>query len=286
VPTLQERFPDLARAELTDLLKGFRQVLRHRRRDDMRRLHWLVPGRVWAIDFAEPSELGAAWSLPPIDDEYPYLLAVRDLASGYQLAWLPVHQATAEVTQAALATLFEQHGAPLVLKADNGPPFRADQTKSLLQKAEVRFLFSPPYWPAYNGAIEAAIGALKRRTEEHAAQQGHARRWTWADALAARAQANAARPRRLHGLSPAELWAARTRITATERVRFELAVERQSFLARREMNIAQEQQLDHWQASAVDRKAIERALVEHDYLLFRRRRLPLTIKVEKVTSCV
>jgi len=77
-----------------------------------------------------------------------------------------------------------------------------------------------------------------------------------------------------------------TRITATERVRFELAVERHSFLARREMNMAQEQLLDHWQASAVDRKAIERALVEHDYLLFRRRRLPLTVKVEKVTSCM
>jgi hypothetical protein len=58
------------------------------------------------------------------------------------------------------------------------------------------------------------------------------------------------------------------------------------FLARREMNLAHEQPLDHWQASAVDRKAIERALVEHDYLLFRRRRLPLTVKVEKVTSCM
>ena len=284
VPALQERFPDLARAELTDLVQHYRRALCVRRRDNMRRLHWRVPGRVWAMDFAEPSELGAAWSLPPIDDEFPYLLAVRDLASGYQLAWLPVRQATSEATRAALAMLFEQYGAPLVLKVDNGPPFRADDTKSLLKEADVRFLFSPPYWPAYNGAIEAAIGSLKRRTEQHAAQQGRAGMWTWADVEAARQQANAAQPRRLHGLTPAEVWAGRMRVTDVERVRFELAVERERYLTRSEMNIAQERDLDHWQGSAVDRKAIERALVEHDYLLFRRRRLPLTVKVEKVTS--
>jgi hypothetical protein len=61
-------------------------------------------------------------------------------------------------------------------------------------------------------------------------------------------------------------------------------VERERYLTRSEMNIAQDRDLDHWQGSAVDRKAIERALVEHDYLLFRRRRLPLAVKVEKVTS--
>lgn len=286
VPTLQQAFPDLARAELTDLVQRYRRVLYVRRRDNMRRLCWRVPGRVWAMDFAEPSELGATWSLPPIDDEFPYLLAVRDLASGYQLAWLPMRQATSQATRAVLRMLFEQHGAPLVLKADNGPPFRADETKSLLQEADVRFLFSPPYWPAYNGAIEAAIASLKRRTEQQAAQQGRAGRWAWVHVEAARAQANAAQPRRLHGLTPAEVWAGRTRVTDLERVRFGLAVERESYLACNQMNLAQERHLDHWQSSAVERKAIERALVEHDYLLFRRRRLPLSVKIEEVTSFV
>ena len=68
-----------------------------------------------------------------------------------------------------------------------------------------------------------------------------------------------------------------------ERVRFELAVERERYRGRSEMKLAQETELDHWQGSALDRKAIERALVEHDYLLFRRRRVPLTIKAGKVT---
>src|SRR5207253_1281188 len=108
------------------------------------------------------------------------LLAVRDLASGYQLCWLPVTAAASAITCAALARLFAAHGMPLVLKADNGPPFRADQTKRFLQQAGVHFLFSPPHWPGYNGAIEAAIGSLKTRTERHAADHDHAGRWTWA----------------------------------------------------------------------------------------------------------
>jgi hypothetical protein len=43
-----------------------------------------TPGRVWAADFTEPSWYGTAQSLPPIAGLYPYVLAVRDLASGCQ----------------------------------------------------------------------------------------------------------------------------------------------------------------------------------------------------------
>jgi hypothetical protein len=42
----------------------------------MQVLHWTRPGAVWAIDFAEPPL--------PIEGSYSRLLAVRDLASGYQ----------------------------------------------------------------------------------------------------------------------------------------------------------------------------------------------------------
>jgi hypothetical protein len=38
-----------------------------------------------------------------IEGDYPYLLAVRDLASKYTLLWLPVEEMTAEVTVAARA---------------------------------------------------------------------------------------------------------------------------------------------------------------------------------------
>jgi hypothetical protein len=286
VPTLQERFPDLARAELTDLLQRYRRILAARWQESTRVLHWQVAGRVWAMDFAEPTLWGHSGVLPPIDGQYPYLLAVRDLASGYQLCWLPVTAANSATVCAVLVRLFLAHGMPLVVKADNGPPFRADGTKRFLQSMGVHFLFSPPYWPGYNGAIEAAIGSLKRRTEQHAAGRGHAGCWSWADVAATCQQANASRPRRLHGLTPAATWVSRSAVTDLERVCFELTVERERHLARTELKLEQEMELDHWQGSALDRKAIERALVEHDYLLFRRRRVPLTIRPGKVTFLV
>ena len=66
------------------------------------------------------------------------------------------------------------HWIKLATFAPNGPAFRAEQTKCFLQQAGVHFLFSPSHWPEYNGAIEAAIGSLKRRTVQQAAHHGHA----------------------------------------------------------------------------------------------------------------
>jgi transposase InsO family protein len=278
VRTLRTEFPKLARAELTGLLQRYRRVVHDRYPTSQRRLHWLVPGSVWAIDWAEPSARGAAYSLPPIDGKFPYLLAVRDLASGYQLCWQPVPQTTAAVACAVLKELFARHGAPLVLKCDNGPSFRAADMQEFLQQAGVLALFSPPHWPAYNGAIEASIGSLKTRTTNEAKQQGRSDCWTTLDVDAATLAANVAASRRLQGRCPIEVWAARQRVTAVQRARFELAVERHCYDLCCEQGITEDQLLDHWQRSALDRKAIERALVEHDYLLFTRRRIPLGIK--------
>src|SRR5262249_62223266 len=77
VPTLRACFPAMSRAELTDLLRRYRRVWRRRNRVPLRVLSWSVVGSVWAIDFTGP--------LPAIEGRYPYLLAVRDLASRSQL---------------------------------------------------------------------------------------------------------------------------------------------------------------------------------------------------------
>jgi len=82
------------------------------------------------------------------------------------------------------------------------------------------------------------------------------------------------------------VWQARPLIDVVERVVFALTVERQRFGVRDEEGIDQEALLDHWRQSAVDRQALERALVEHGHLLFTRRRLPLTINRRKVTADV
>ena len=285
VPTLQEHFRDVARAELADLLARYRAVYRARHATLQRVLHWQTPGRVWAADFTEPSLYGSV-GLPPIADRYPYVLAVRDLASGCMLAWQALPALTEEVTSDALARLFALHGAPLILKMDNGSAFRADEFKEFLDGCGVIPLYSPPSCPGYNGAIEAAIGSLKKRTEEQAHAHGRSGQWALTDLAAAQAAANASHPRRLNGRTPTSVWESRTPIDPVERVVFELNVERQRFQVRDEQRIDPEELLDHWRASAVDRHAIERALVEHGHLLFTRRRIPLTIRPRKVARDV
>ena len=128
---------------------------------------------------------------PPhrIDGRWPYILAVRDLASGCQLAWLPVLDETAETTIDALQWLFLEHGPPLVLKSDNGSGFISKAVRRFLDRWQVSPLYSPPRTPEYNGSIEAGNGA-KTHTHEEAARQGRAGHWTADDLEAARRMAN------------------------------------------------------------------------------------------------
>lgn len=272
-PTLRACFPTLARAELEDLVRRYRRVWRKRNRQALRVLHWHVPGAVWAMDFSQATY--------PVEDKDRYLLAVRDLASGQQLLWWPVSAIDTDETLAALAYLFAAHGAPLVLKTDNGSPFCADQTLAFLRQAEVIPLFSPPRVPRYNGAIEAGIGSLKTRTDQHASRHGRAGHWTLDDLSAAQAQANnEARPQGPTGPTPEELWTTRRRLTREERLLFHAAVERQ-----RQTIQAQDGAPDNpAHARAQDRPAIRRALEELGYLHYSRRRLPLPIRKLKVAS--
>jgi hypothetical protein len=171
------------------------------------------------MDYAEPP-------LPP-EEGFTDLLAVRDLAGGLQLLWLPVAEATAATTVAALLWFFSVYGAPLVLKMDNGAPFVAAATRALLAQWQVVPLFSPPRLPPYNGAMEAGIGSLKARTHYQAVGQGHPGAWTLADTEAARQQANTlARPWGAHQPTPAERWADRGVLTAGERSAFAATVAR------------------------------------------------------------
>ena len=178
---LQAAFPELARREAENLRYRFRRLWKLDNRGFVHVLHWHHPGAVWAMDHSEPPR--------PIDGRWPYILAVRDLASGCQLAWLPVLDETAETTIDALQWLFLEHGPPLVLKSDNGSGFIAEDTRA--------------FWPAGRSApsshrpirrstmaVEAGNGALKTRTHEEAARQGRRGHWTADDTEVARRMAN------------------------------------------------------------------------------------------------
>jgi transposase InsO family protein len=271
---LRTCFPEMMRAELEDLLKRYRRVWRKRHQEPLRVLHWPVVGRVWAIDFTGPRA--------PVDGMYPYLLAVRDLASSQQLLWQPTVDPTTAATVTALASLFATHGAPLVLKSDNGSAFIAEATAKLLADFGVEKLFSPPGVPRYNGSIEAGIGSLKARTEHHAARHGRPGHWTWDDAAAAQWEANTtARPHGPAGPTPEECWAARPLITAAERLLFRATVDRLRHDAMLTEDVS-----DAGTNRATDRHAIRRALEQHGYLFYTRRRIPLLIPRPKAEAIV
>jgi hypothetical protein len=209
MPTLQGEFAGLPAAELRDLLRVYRRlwVSQHPRHSNV--LQWHQVGTVWSMDFTTASQ--------PIDGLYPYVLAVRDLGSGLQLAWRSVLDTTARAVQAELEVLFTIHGAPLVMKSDNGSAFRAASTKRQLGCWQVWPLYSPPGQPGYNGAIEASIGSLKKRTQQAAYLAGHAGVWTTADLDSARQLANqVARPRGASGPTPEQLWQSRRPPTLAE----------------------------------------------------------------------
>jgi transposase InsO family protein len=263
VPTLRECFPALCRAELDDLVKRYRRVWREQHREPLRILTWPIAGRVWAIDFAEPPA--------PIDGHDGYLLAVRDLATGMPLLWRPVEAATATHAAGTLAGLFAEHGPPLVLKSDNGSHFTGGPVVEVLAAHRVEHLLSPPYWPRYNGAVEAGIGALKDRTVARAARAGHPDYWTWDDTAGALAEAaELARPHGPAGPSPVTAWQARTPVLAAERAAFAAAVARQSACGTPPSGV--------WSEREMARTAIRRALEECGYLQYRRRRIlpPIT----------
>lgn len=118
------------------------------------------------------------------------VLAVRDLASGYTIAWAPLPSGSADEVVRVVGQLFMRYGPPLVFKSDNGSCFVAGKCQALLALHGVAHLRSPRAWPQYNGACEAGIGLLRALTESIAASGGRTDRWTHEDLELARERAN------------------------------------------------------------------------------------------------
>jgi transposase InsO family protein len=213
------------------------------------------------------------------------VFAVRDLASGQQLAWLPVRDMEAATAQAELELLFTIHGAPLVVKSDNGSAFLAASMKSKLGQWQVWPLYSPPGQPGYNGAIEASIGSLKKRTQHAAYLAGHAGAWTTADLDRARTLANlVARPRGAEGPTPQQLWESRRTPTQNERQAFAASVRQLEQRIRDQDALAQEAPLNHYEQASLHRRVLPQVLMEHGLLTITRRRIPQTFYGQKVAN--
>jgi hypothetical protein len=203
------------------------------------------------------------------------VLAVRDLASGQQLAWRAVADVTAATAWAELEWLLLVHGAPLVLKSANGSAFRAGSWKRNLARWGVWPLYSPAGMPSYNGAIESSIGALKKRTAFQAERAGHGGVWTEADLERARELSNEVTRRHgQRGATAAEWWGSRRVVTGPERESFAARVREREAAARGAAGIALGVELEHYEQAALHRGVLPEVLQESGLLLITRRRLP------------
>jgi hypothetical protein len=274
VPTLRVALPQAPRAELRDLLAVYRHLWSQQHPRVVHVLHWLRAGSVWAMDFTKTALR--------IDGHYAHIFTVRDLASGRQLCWQAAGDQTEALVVDELQLLFTIYGAPLVLKSDNGSAFRAGRCKNFLQRWEVWPLYSPPGCPNYNGAVEASIGSLKRRTEFVAGRHGHTEGWMSADLDEALALAN--HEVRATGQSPQGRWDARRAPTTDERDAFTALVCGLEEQARAKAGIAPETELDHYDQAALHRGVLQEALLERGYLSMTRRRIPQRFYGQKAAN--
>jgi hypothetical protein len=258
-------FPNRRRDDLKDVVRRFRRVQRRKAERHRSWLEWLRPGTVWAADFKEWCE--------PIEGRYGWIFSVKDLASRCQLVWLPVGVADGDLVRAVFARLFAEHGVPLVLKMDNGGPFRDDDTKRLLAGYDVVPLFSPKRRPRYNGGVERANGQVSGYQQAVAEFRGRRAGPTREDAETARQFANElAHPYGWRGPTAAQLWTAREPVSAAARSAFLATVAAHRSEVRAEWQFATDAELTHDEAAAVDRHAVRDALVEHGLLRIHPRR--------------
>jgi hypothetical protein len=254
-----ENLPWVPRAVVEEVVRKYRREMERGRLAAMTTLVWTMAGRVWAIDWTDPDAV--------IDGRYKKVLVVRDLGAGEILASLPARRQSAKLARGVLEHLFVVYGAPLVVKGDGGKDLLISKAvKKLLEEYGVVPLLSPPYYPQYNGAIEAGIGSLKTHAFYEAARHGRIGHWTADDVEAGRMKANeTSRPWGYGGPSPDRKWDERSVIDCDEWEHFRdvLAAERKRWITADED--------EKRERATQERMAVTRAFVKCGYLLVSKR---------------
>jgi hypothetical protein len=142
----------VSRRELGWMGKRVRQDLEADRRKQIRRVEWLTPGVVWAMDFTE-YDLGLARKI--------YLHNTQDLGSRYKFLPMAGGYPVGEEVAGYLSEKFDRYGPPLVLKRDNGGNMKHSAVNEVLVEFFVLPLNNPEYYAPYNGAIEESQREVK-----------------------------------------------------------------------------------------------------------------------------
>jgi transposase InsO family protein len=264
VEYLRERMWWVPRAIIERVIRACKREFKRGQLARLQMLWWEKAGRSWSCDWTDPEA--------PIDGAERKVFVLRDLASGKNLQSLPSSRQSALLATRILEHQFIIHGAPLVVKTDGGPEFKAVEFTELLKQYGVAHLMSPGHYPPYNGAIEAGIGSLKTHTWYEAARKGRVGYWTCDDVEAGRLKANeTSRPWGPGGPSPDLMWMARNMVSDQERMTFN------EVLAEKRAVYAKLIDKDGLTAKAIERLAIAKSLEKCGYLVITRRRVSLGV---------
>jgi len=270
IPTLQQMFPQVARAELDELHRKNIDAYKSLGTRLVHALRWRRTGSVWAMDYTQPPKA--------LEGIYKYILVIRDLASGRILWAMGVEHATAAETLLALRAAINWFGLPLLIKSDNGSHFTDARVRQFIEEWGILALYSPPGTPQYNGACEAAIGSLTTRAYHEAARHARPEHWTCDDVELARCLFNDTPQPWRNGMTPDRLWERRSPQTMAERRRFQEAVLRFANEERANRGLLPGVEQSDEAEKSIQRVAIGRACVTLGLLTFRRRRITLRIK--------
>jgi transposase InsO family protein len=147
---LQKKYSDrISWRDFQALVDVARREAMQEKESQERRIEWLVPGFVWSMDDAKDHWLD--------QDRFGHIHLLQDLGSRHKLKVLGDEMlAHGDRVAENLSELFEQHGAPLFLKRDNGSNLNHHAVNAVLTEFGVIPINSPPYYPPYNGGIERA----------------------------------------------------------------------------------------------------------------------------------
>ncbi len=142
----------ISRRELSRVVGQVRQDLVADQRRNLRRIDWMMPGVVWAMDGTE-YDLGGAGKI--------HLHNTQDLGSRYKFPPMVGECPVGEEIAGYLSEKFFRFGPPLLLKRDNAGNLNHGAVNGVLSESFVLPLNSPTYYAPYNGAIEESQRELK-----------------------------------------------------------------------------------------------------------------------------
>jgi hypothetical protein len=139
------------------MVEQVRQDLLADHRRHLRRIEWVTPGVVWAMDGTQ-YDMGLNRKI--------YLCNVQDLGSRYKFLPLAGGYPVGEQIAEHLGQNIDRYGAPLVLKRDNEGTLNHAAVNELLRESLILPLNSPRDYAPYNGAIEESQRELKECLQE------------------------------------------------------------------------------------------------------------------------